>query len=74
MPIGGGLRCAECGCVSLDGRGWVGQTAFDPDDDAPPSADIYCPPCAASRFGYRPDVAESYVCVWPPLPGEPGNN
>jgi hypothetical protein len=27
-----GLICEECGCVSPDGRGWVGQIAFDPED------------------------------------------
>jgi hypothetical protein len=31
---------------------------------------VYCPPCAAAEFGYRPDVAEKYVCAWDPLPSE----
>jgi hypothetical protein len=25
------------------------------------------PPCAASEFGYRPDVAANYVCAWEPI-------
>ena len=68
------LRCEACGCVSVDGSGWVGKTAFDPDEDAAPSAVVYCPPCAATEFGYRPEQAGGYVCVWEPLPGEPGSN
>jgi hypothetical protein len=31
---------------------------------------LYCPPCAASELGYRPDVAEHDVCAWEPLPAE----
>ena len=58
------LRCAECGCVSVDGAGWVGKSAFAADEDAAPSTAMYCPPCAAAEFGYRTDEAESYHCVW----------
>ena len=31
-----------------------------------PSLVVYCPPCAAREFGYRPDLAASYVCAWEP--------
>jgi hypothetical protein len=48
--------------------GWVSFVRADADegDDTPWSGE-YCPPCAAARFGYRPDVAEKYVCVWEPV-------
>ena len=65
---GKGLSCEECGCCSADGRGWIGQVAFDPEDGEPPKVIVFCPPCAASEFGYRPDVAGRYVCAWEPLP------
>ena len=60
--------CEECGCCSADGRGWIAQIAFDPEDGEPPKVIVFCPPCAASEFGYRPDVAGRYVCAWEPLP------
>jgi len=64
------LYCEECGCCSADGRGWVGQIAFDPEDGEPPSVVVFCPPCGASELGYRPETAEGYTCVWEPLPGQ----
>jgi len=69
VPIAEGLLCAECGCVTLDPRGWVGKGAFGDDDDvATPTAAMYCPPCAAGKFGYRTDVTDTYECVWPAFP------
>ena len=59
-----GRRCSETG------RGWIGEITFDLDDGEPPKVIVFCPPSAASEFGYRPDLAESYVCVWEPLPSE----
>ena len=65
------LYCQECGCCSGElGKGWAAFVADDPDDDDPPEIVVYCPPCAASEFGYRPDLAEAYVCAWEPLPGQ----
>jgi hypothetical protein len=29
-----------------------------------PGVLIYCPPCAAAVFGFRPDVAAEYICFW----------
>ena len=66
----GVLYCWECGCCSYTGRGWIGEISFDPDDGEPPKVVAYCPACAASEFGYRPDVGERYECVWEPLPGQ----
>jgi hypothetical protein len=65
------LYCIECGCCSGDlGRGWVATRCDDPSPDAgdSPAIAIYCPPCAAAEFGYRPDFAANYVCAWDPIP------
>jgi hypothetical protein len=66
------LYCIECGCCGGQlGKGWVAVRRDDPDPDEgdrEPAIAIYCPPCAASEFGYRPDVAAKYVCAWEPLP------
>jgi hypothetical protein len=64
------LYCEECGCCSDTGRGWIGQIAFDPEDGEPPKVIVFCPPCAASEFEYRPDVAADYACDWDPLPSD----
>ena len=64
------MYCQECGCCSHDGRGWIAQIEFDPDEGRPPRVVAYCPPCAASEFGYRPEAAERYECAWEPLPGQ----
>ena len=66
------LHCEECGCCSELGKGWVGEISFDPKDSASPCVVVYCPPCAATEFGYRSGVAATYVCVWEPLPGDTG--
>lgn len=57
------LRCAECGCWSdEDARGWAGVLGGgDEDDDDPELVYLYCPACAATEFGYRPEAAEGYV-------------
>jgi hypothetical protein len=53
------LECAECGCVTDDGHGWVGVLVQDPDEDPHPAVATYCPPCAALELdgpaddGYR---------------------
>jgi len=67
------LYCVECGCCSGElGKGWVAFRCDDyPDPDegeGGPAVAVYCPPCAAAEFGYRPDVAATYVCAWEPLP------
>ena len=67
------LYCVECGCCSGElGKGWVAMRCADPstDIDDEPEIAVYCPPCAAAEFGYRPEIAESYVCAWDPLPAE----
>ena len=68
------LYCIECGCCSGElGKGWVAFRCDEPDPDegdAEPGVAVYCPPCAAAEFGYRPDVAATYVCAWEPLPSE----
>jgi hypothetical protein len=66
------LYCVECGCCSGElGRGWVAFRCDDPDPDEgdlEPEIALYCPPCAAGEFGYRPEAAATYVCAWEPLP------
>ncbi len=32
---------------------------------------MYCPVCAASEFGYRPDFAATYAQAWELIPNEP---
>lgn len=65
------LYCIECGCCSGElGQGWVAFRCDDPDPDEgdnEPAVALYCPPCAAAEFGYRPDLAADYVCAWEPL-------
>ena len=66
------LYCVECGCCSGElGQGWVAFRCDDPDETEPPALALYCPPCAAAEFGYRPDAAASYVCAWEALPSVP---
>ena len=63
------LYCVECGCCSGEpGKGWVAFRCDDPDEQEPRALALYCPPCAAEEFGYRPDIAATYVCAWEPLP------
>jgi hypothetical protein len=65
------LYCEECGCCSELGKGWTANNvAYDPEDGEPACVAVYCPPCATKYFGYRPDVAARYVCVWEPLPDQ----
>ena len=64
------LYCVECGCCSELGHSWVAMRCDHPDPETgEPVHDLafYCPPCAASEFGYRPDVAANYVCAWEPI-------
>ena len=74
------LYCVECGCCSGElGKGWVALRCDDPvpdpdEGDAEPAIALYCPPCAAAEFGYRPAVAERYVCAWEPLTSETADN
>jgi hypothetical protein len=71
------LYCIECGCCSGElGKGWVALLCDDPDPDVPhpPAVALYCPPCAAAEFGYRPDVAANYVCAWDPIPRRPAGH
>ena len=59
------LECDFCGCYSPKPvRGWVALYRADPDGIDEPRLAIFCPPCAASEYGYRPDVAANYECVW----------
>ena len=69
------LYCVVCGCCSgALGKGWTALHRERPGGSGPPAVALYCPPCAAGEFGYRPDVAERYVCAWEPAPGEPAGN
>jgi hypothetical protein len=62
------LYCEECGCCSGElGKGWAAFVCDDPDELEPASIVVYCPPCAAAEFGYRPDFAGKYVCAWEPI-------
>ena len=64
------LYCVECGCCAGEiGHGWTAWICNDPDEVDPPTIAVYCPPCAAEEFGYRPEVAAHYVRSW-----EPGAN
>jgi hypothetical protein len=66
------LYCEECGCWSGElGKGWVAYPCRDPDGVDEPQLVVYCPPCAAAEFGYRPASAADYVCEWRPLPDTP---
>lgn len=74
-PMGWGeermLYCEECGCCSGElGTGWVAYVCDDPDGVDEPRIVVYCPPCAASEFGYRPAFADTYVCAWEPIESE----
>jgi hypothetical protein len=65
------LYCEDCGCCSGElGKGWAAWLCDDPDGVDEPRIAVYCPPCAAAEFGYRPDVAASYVCAWDPVSRE----
>jgi hypothetical protein len=59
------LHCEQCGCSGDLGTGWVTVVHADLEEigDKPWIGEL-CPPCAAAELGYRPDVAENYVCVW----------
>jgi hypothetical protein len=64
------LCCIECGCCSGElGKGWVAFRCDEPDPDEPNDGRsmiaVYCPRCAASEFGYRPDIGATYVRSWP---------
>ena len=63
------LYCEQCGCCSGEfGAGWVAYPCHDPDGIEETRIALYCPPCAAAEFGYRPDAAAKYVCAWEPVP------
>ena len=52
------LYCDECGCCSGEfGKGWVAYPCIDPDEIDEPRIAVFCRPCVAAEFGYRPDVA-----------------
>ena len=64
------LCCEECGSCSELGKGWIANNVpYDPEEDGEPACvAVYCPPCAARHFNYRPHVAATYVCAWEPVP------
>lgn len=58
---GGVLRCAECGCVSREGRGWIALLGVDFEDpDETPMVGTFCPVCAAREFS-RPLRDDGYL-------------
>lgn len=62
------LICVECGCCSDElAKGWAAYQGTDPDGIEPDDVSVYCPVCAAQHFGFRPELAETYVCVWEPF-------
>ena len=59
------LECDFCGChTEKPGKGWAAYRADDRVESEAPFVAVYCPPCAASQFGHRPDLAAEYVCVF----------
>jgi hypothetical protein len=59
------LECDFCGCFSeKPGKGWAAYRVDDRVEIEAPFVAVYCPPCAASQFGHRPDLAAEYVCVF----------
>ena len=63
------LECDFCGCYSpKPGKGWVALYRYDPNGIDEPRIAIFCPPCAAAEYGFRPDVAVDYECIWEPPP------
>jgi hypothetical protein len=51
------LECQECGCVSDERRGWIGERVEHIDDpNAEPEVIFYCPPCAEREFDITPRV------------------
>ena len=66
------LDCDFCGCYAPEpAKGWTAVLRNEGADR--PWVAIFCPPCAAAEFGYRPNVAAEYVCTFepPPQPSEP---
>jgi len=56
------MRCAQCGCVDQEARGWIAVLGGDPDDDeAPTEVVAFCPPCAAREFRMARTIAETYL-------------
>jgi len=46
--------CSECEAWSdHEARGWIALIGIDPDDQEPPSVQIFCPECAEEEFAYR---------------------
>lgn len=68
------LECDFCGCYSpKPGRGWLAYLGDEQVRLDEPTVLIYCPPCAASVFGHRPDIAAEYDCIWEPQPPASGD-
>ena len=65
------LTCVQCGCCSGElGKAWSAWLCEDPDGIDAPLIAVYCPPCAAREFGYRPEVAANDVSGWETMPSE----
>jgi hypothetical protein len=48
------LVCEECGEWSdHEARGWAGYIVQQIEGDEPPSVLVFCPECAAGKFGHR---------------------
>jgi hypothetical protein len=63
------LECDFCGCYApKPRRGWVAHYRDDPKGIDEPRIAIFCPPCAAAEYGFRPDVAATYECIFEPQP------
>ena len=61
------LECDFCGCYApKPRRGWVAHYRDDPKEIDEPRIAIFCPPCAAAEYGFRPDVAATYECIFEP--------
>ena len=59
------LECDFCGCHSSEpGKGWAAVRRYDPERIDGLWVAVFCPACAASELGHRPDVAASHLCVF----------
>ena len=66
------LECDFCACYSPEpGKGWAAYL-WDDEIDAP-GVRVYCPVCANTWFGLRPEVAAMYLCMWNPPTGDGPN-
>jgi hypothetical protein len=66
------LYGVECDCCYELATGGVATWCDDPDAAGgdEPSIAPDCPPCTAVELCFRPEVAQTSICAWEPLPAE----